>query len=178
VVADDVDRVRVIAAGAVDFEVDLPTGSSGVVENATVSDVVTFDDTGVTLLSPGVSIANGKVVAYLVVAANVIQLSGAFVDDAASVSLTIANLLRAWTEGEAFQATSVTRDSDGVPTSAVLLWPDGSAGTFTLTTKNSTWLAVDAYTVTHTDSGLTVTQAAVTRDSLGAITTKPALTVA
>jgi len=49
---------------------------------------VTFDDTGVTLLSPGVSIANGKVVAYLVVAANVIHLSGAFKDDVVS-TLTI-----------------------------------------------------------------------------------------
>jgi len=86
--------------------------------------------------------------------------------------------LVAWTEAGAYEATSVTRDSDGVPTSAVLKWPDSSAGAFTLVTKNTTWLAVDAYTVSHADSGKTVTQAAVTRDANGNITTKPALTVA
>lgn len=86
--------------------------------------------------------------------------------------------LKMWTEGEAYEATSITRDSDGVVTTATVAWPDGSAGTFTTTTKNTTWLAVDAFTVTHTDSGKTVTQAAVTRNSAGEVTTKPALTVA
>lgn len=86
--------------------------------------------------------------------------------------------LKMWTEGEAYEATSITRDSDGVVTTATVAWPDGSAGTFTTTTKNTTWLAVDAYTITHADSGKTVTQAAVTRDSDGLVTTKPALTVA
>ena len=86
--------------------------------------------------------------------------------------------LIAWTESETYEATAVTRDADGVPTTATVKWPDESAGVFTLVTKNSTWLAVDAYTVSHTDSGKTVTQAAVTRDALGNITTKPALTVA
>ena len=88
------------------------------------------------------------------------------------------DVLKMWTEGEAYEATSVTRDSDGVVTTATVVWPDGSAGTFTTTTKNTTWLAVDAFTITHADSGKTVTQAAVTRDSDGLVTTKPALTVA
>lgn len=86
-------------------------------------------------------------------------------------------LLVEWTESEAFEATSVTRDAAGVATSATVKWPDGSAGTFTATTINSVWSAVDAYTITHTDSGKTVTQAAVTRDGSGAVTVKPALTV-
>jgi hypothetical protein len=86
--------------------------------------------------------------------------------------------LVAWAEAEAFEATSVTRDSDGVPSSAVVKWPDGSAGAFTRTAKDTTFLAVDAFTVSHTASGKTVTQASVTRDALGNITTKPALTVA
>lgn len=86
-------------------------------------------------------------------------------------------VLKAWTEGECYQMTLITWDSDNVISGASVVWPDGSAGTFTRTTKNSTWLAVDAYTITHTDSGQTVTQAAVTRDGDGNITAKPALTI-
>jgi len=86
--------------------------------------------------------------------------------------------LKEWTTAEAFEVTSVTRDSDGVATTAVVKWPDGSAGTFTTTAKNTTWIAIDAYTVSHADSGKTVTQSAVTRDSSGAVITKPALSVA
>lgn len=86
--------------------------------------------------------------------------------------------LKGWAEAGAFEVTAVTLDADQVPTTATVKWPDGSAGTFTRTTKNTTWLAVDAYTVSHTDSGKTVTQAAVTRDADGNVTSKPALSVA
>ena len=86
--------------------------------------------------------------------------------------------LVAWTEAEAYEPTSVTRNSNGVATSAVVKWPDGSEGAFTATTINDTWGTIDAYVITHADSGLSVTQAAVTRDpTTGAVTTKPALTV-
>lgn len=88
------------------------------------------------------------------------------------------DVLKAWAEAEAYELTAITRDADGVPTTATVKWPDGSAGTFTTVTKNATWLAVDAYTITHTASSKTVTQAAVTRDASGDITVKPALTVA
>lgn len=89
-----------------------------------------------------------------------------------------AQLLKEWTEAGAYEMTSVSRDAaDDVISSATVKWPDGSAGTFTRTTKNSTWLAIDAYTITHTDSSQTVTQSAVTRNSTGAITAKPALVV-
>lgn len=83
-----------------------------------------------------------------------------------------------WTEAGAYELTAITVDGDEVITTATVKWPDGSAGTFTTTTKDSTWLAVNAYTITHTASGNTVTQAAVTRNAQGTITTKPALTVA
>src|SRR5690606_8846218 len=86
--------------------------------------------------------------------------------------------LVAWTEAEAYEPTSVTRNSNGVATSAVVKWPDGSEGAFTATTINDTWGTIDAYVITHADSGLSVTQTAVTRDPVtGAVTTKPALTV-
>ena len=79
---------------------------------------------------------------------------------------------------EGYELTSITRDVDEVPTTAVVKWPDGTAGTFTTTTKNATWLAVDAFTVTYSGSpAKTVTQTAVTRDAAGAVIAKPALTI-
>lgn len=87
-------------------------------------------------------------------------------------------LLKAWAEGGDYEATSITRDSDGVVTTATVKWPDGSAGTYTMTAKNSTWLCADSYTISHSDSGQTVTQASVSRNAAGEVTTKPALTVA
>lgn len=79
---------------------------------------------------------------------------------------------------EGYELTSITRDVDGVPTTAVVKWPDGTAGVFTTTTKNATWLAVDAFTVIYAGSpAKTVTQTAVTRDAAGAVTAKPALIV-
>lgn len=82
-----------------------------------------------------------------------------------------------WATAEAFEPTNITYDSDEVVTSASVKWPDGSTGTFTTTTKNTTWLAIDAYTISHTLSGQVVTQTAVTRNSTGRITVKPALSV-
>lgn len=75
---------------------------------------------------------------------------------------------------------AVTRDSNGAATSASVIWPDGSAGTYTATTASSAFPgAVDAYTVTWVGSSTkTVTQSAVTRDATtGAVTTRPAMTV-
>lgn len=83
-----------------------------------------------------------------------------------------------WTEGEGYEIIAATFDSDNVITTATVKWPDGSAGTFTTVTKDATWLAINAYTITHTTSSKTVTQTAVTRDGSGNVTVKPALTVA
>lgn len=85
--------------------------------------------------------------------------------------------LKAWANAGAYSISSATIDSDGVITTATVTWPDGSAGTFTRTTKNTTFLTIDAYTVTHTDSGKTVTQPTMTRDSNGNVTAQPALTI-
>ena len=83
-----------------------------------------------------------------------------------------------WTASGAYSLTSATRDSDGVITTATVSWPDGSAGTFTRTVKNPTYLTIDAFTVTHAGSGKTVTQPAVTRASNGNVTAQPTLTIA
>lgn len=105
------------------------------------------------------------------------ELDDAIGDLAGSLPSENENL-KAWVEGAAYETLTVTRDSDGVVSSATVQFPDGSGGTFTTTTKNPTWLAIDAYTVTHTASGKTITQDAVTRNVNGEITVKPALTVA
>lgn len=95
-------------------------------------------------------------------------------------SLVTSAVLKEWAQAEAFEMTSITYHGTytGVVSTATVKWPDGSAGTFTATTINSAWEAVDAYTVTHASSGKTVTQAAVTRNASGRVTSKPALTVA
>lgn len=94
----------------------------------------------------------------------------------AAVEAIESGSLKGWLTSLAY--TSVTYDSDNVISSAAVKWPDGSGGTFTRTAKNSTFLTVDAYTVTHTDSGKTVTQPAVTRNSIGQVTAQPEPTVA
>jgi len=86
-------------------------------------------------------------------------------------------MLRAWAASSAYALTSAVRDADGVVLTATIAWPDGSSGTFTRTAKSPTFLTIDAYTATHTRSGLTVTQPAVTRDANGAVIAQPALTV-
>ena len=83
-----------------------------------------------------------------------------------------------WAGGKDVEMIVRTVDSVGRTTSATLKWPDGSAGTFTATDLNPTFGSYDGWTKSHTDSGKTVTQAAYTRNSIGAITNKPALTVA
>lgn len=60
-----------------------------------------------------------------------------------------------------------------------MVWPDGTTGMYTATTVSSAFPgAVDAYTVTYLGAATkTVTQAAVTRNSVGAVTAQPALVV-
>lgn len=85
--------------------------------------------------------------------------------------------LRMWAASGAYTLTSAARDSDGVITSASVSWPDGSSGTFTTVSKNTTFLTIDAFTISHAASGKTVTQNLITRDGDGLIIAQPALTV-
>jgi hypothetical protein len=89
-------------------------------------------------------------------------------------------LLKMWAEAKAYEKTAITYDVTytEVIASATAKWPDASGGTLIVDTINSTWRKVDAYHITHTASGKTVTQTAVTRNAGGDITIKPALTVA
>lgn len=75
---------------------------------------------------------------------------------------------------------TVTRDANGAATSAPVVWPDGSPGTYTATTLSTAFPgAVDAYTITYgSPVTKTFTQPAITRDANGAATAVPAITVA
>ena len=86
-------------------------------------------------------------------------------------------LLTEWTQGKDYEPLVITRDSEGRVTSMTASWPDSSSGAYTATDYNATHEVYDGYTITHVDSGKTVTQSAVTRNSDGAITNKPALTI-
>jgi len=83
--------------------------------------------------------------------------------------------LRAWAAAEALRASSITRNGNGVITSATVTWPDDSAGTLTTThgypagsvtpdTSSAGWVASQITTITHTDSSQTVT-ITITRDA-------------
>ena len=65
--------------------------------------------------------------------------------------------------------------TDGAPTSAAVVWPDGTAGTYTGTPSGAFPGSIDAYTLTHGTA--TYTQPAVTRDAAGNITNQPAIVV-
>jgi hypothetical protein len=73
----------------------------------------------------------------------------------------------------------ITRDANEAATSAAVTWPDGAPGTYTATTLSTAFPgAVDAYTITYgSPVEKTYTQPAVTRDSSGAVTNRPAITV-
>ncbi|GAA4845419.1 hypothetical protein GCM10023201_40800 [Actinomycetospora corticicola] len=147
------------------------------------SDVfVLGDGTQVNSVSPAVT---GELVQYHCSVAGQWRANSDFKPTSALVAMFGAILnthLLAWTYAQAFRLVSATRDANSAITTASVVWPDGSTGTFTTTTASSAFPgAIDAYTVTYvpaSGASKTVTQPAVTRDSAGAVTAQPALTVA
>lgn len=75
---------------------------------------------------------------------------------------------------------TITRDTNGAATSAPVVWPDGSTGTYTATITSASFPgAVDAYAITYGSPTVkTYTQSAVTRDESGAVTVRPVITEA
>lgn len=98
-----------------------------------------------------------------------------------TASISIVQTADAWlitaVSTDDYELTAPTYDSDGVIVSSPVLWSDGSLGVFTTTVKNTEFAAIDAFTITHTNSGKTVTQPPVTRDANGAITIQLPLVV-
>lgn len=117
-----------------------------------------------------------------VIAAQSTASSAAVSGDGASAGANAtAAVLKQWTASGAYQLTAVTYANGTyptVPTSAVVVWPDGSAGAFVTDSINAAFFAIDAYHITHTASGKTITQTAITRNSDGNRTVVPQLTVA
>jgi len=117
----------------------------------TASQSLVFDGTGLTWLSPGSIVGSDRWLA-----------------------------LHAGGDLEALIVGAITRNASGAATSAGVVWPDGTSGTYTATTVSSAFPgAIDAYTVTYAGNPIKiVTQPAVTRDSsTGAVINRPAMIV-
>jgi hypothetical protein len=85
-----------------------------------------------------------------------------------------------WAYAEAYQLVSATRDVNGAIITASIAWPDGATGVFTTDTASIAFPgSIDAYHVTYIlgSTSFTVTQPLVTRDSNGAVTVQPAITI-
>lgn len=94
----------------------------------------------------------------------------------ASSNIQILN----WAYVQSFAIISATRNANNVITTASIVWPNGATGTFTTDTINTAFNAIDAWHATHILDAVTktVTQTAVTRNSNGAVTAQPAITLA
>ena len=86
-------------------------------------------------------------------------------------------VLKEWTQGKDYEPLTINYDVDGNLLTAGIKWPDGTTGGLTMANWNPTHEAWDGYSLTHPDSGKTVTQTQVTRNADGAIINKPELTV-
>ena len=72
---------------------------------------------------------------------------------------------------------AITLDGNDLVTSAAVKWPDGSPGTFTITSRDSTG-AILAYNITYgAPVTKTYTQPAIVRNSRGAATNIPEIVV-
>lgn len=74
---------------------------------------------------------------------------------------------------------AITRDSNEALTSAAVIWPDGTPGTFTAETLSTAHPgAVDGYRITYgSPATRTYTQPTMTRNAAGAVTSVPAMVV-
>jgi hypothetical protein len=75
---------------------------------------------------------------------------------------------------------AITRSAAGAALEAPVTWPDGATGVYKGVESVTVPGAIDSYTITHVEGETvhTYTQAAVTRNSEGAITNRPAITYA
>lgn len=98
----------------------------------------------------------------------------------ALVGAATTTQLVAWALVQAFSIVAATRNANDAITSASILWPDGTGGTYTADTLSATFLgATDAWHATYNGTpAKTITQPAVTRNANGAVTAQPAITIA
>lgn len=84
-----------------------------------------------------------------------------------------------WAYGSLFRLVSSTRDVNSAIVTAEIVWPDGVEGTFTTDVASTAFPgAIDAWHATYESTPTKViTQPAVTRDSQGAVTAQPTITI-
>lgn len=97
----------------------------------------------------------------------------------AELNATFVGLVQAAKNPDLLIVGSITRDANQAVTSAQVVWPDGTPGTFTADTLSTAFPgAVDGYHITYgSPVTKTFTQPAITRNSAGAATTVPQIEV-
>ena len=96
---------------------------------------------------------------------------------ASELSSTFVGLVQAAKNPDLLIVGAVTVASDLV-TSAAVVWPDGTPGTFTVTSRQAGTDAVLAYNITYgSPATRTFTQPAITRNSNGVATNVPQIVV-
>lgn len=95
------------------------------------------------------------------------------------ISLALAQLVQWARNIDQLIVGTITRDSNNAVTSAPVIWPDGTVGTYTADTVSVSFPGVvDAYHVTYgSPVTKTFTQPVVTRNASGAVTSLPAIVV-
>lgn len=171
---------------------DNVTNRSGdAVVNAQVTVTVTatgalatiYSDNGVTTKSnPMVVDTNGYYEFYAANGKYTLSFSGPGVLASSVTNVQLqdgASDLMGWALSQSFQVVSATRDVNETITTASIVWPDGATGVFTSTALSTAFPgAIDAWTATYIGSTTkTITQPAVTRDSNGAVTAQPSITI-
>lgn len=105
------------------------------------------------------------------------KLSPTYIPDLSGDYLTLTTAAR---NPDLLIAGAVTRDGNGAATSAPVVWPDGTVGTYTADTVSTAFPgAVDGYHITYgSPATKTFTQPTITRDTTsGAATNVPAIVV-
>ena|SRR5690242_8203304 len=95
----------------------------------------------------------------------------------AELSATYASYVNLAKNPDSLIAGAVTVDGNNLVTSAAVLWPDGTPGTLTITSRDSN-NAVLAYNITYgSPVTKTFTQPTITRNAAGAATNVPQIVV-
>lgn len=90
---------------------------------------------------------------------------------------TYVGLIQAAKVPDTLIAGAVTRDGSDQVTSAIVAWPDGSPGTFTVTSRDGSGNVL-AYTITYgSPVTKTFTQPTITRNATGSATNVPQIVV-
>ncbi len=151
-------------------------GSSGLVSN--IADATNIKGLSGDVTPEFIALAEQTVAAAQQAASSASAAATSETNTTNTYNTFVAAQLKTWALSEAYTVLSATRNTNNVVTTASVKWPDGTTGTFIATTINTTFNAIDAYTITYdSDPVKTITQSAVTRNSSGAVTAQPELTI-